>query len=118
MSDTLKAKAGSLALTSDEYSDIYLKIFSYFSKRNLKWPTTDQAIKWAHTESGEVFEQLLAKDVGWVRNHPDMHEEFSEEKLVEEIGDQIFMLIVASMVMGWDVLQVMSDKMERKLELI
>ena len=90
-------------------------LFHYYEKRGLRWPTLDEALQWAHTESGEVTELLLARTSGWVRNNPEKHEDFSETKLMEEIADQVFMLLVAGMVSGYNVLDVMMNKMQRKL---
>ena len=90
-------------------------LFHYYEKRGLRWPTLDEALQWAHTESVEVTELLLARTSGWVRNNPEKHEDFSETKLMEEIADQVFMLLVAGMVSGYNVLDVMMNKMQRKL---
>ena len=95
---------------------ILSEIYHYFKVRGLRWPTAEQALQWAHTESGEVAEQLLAQQPGWIRNNPENKDEYSEEKFLEEISDQVLMLLVAGMVMGYDILEVMHDKMNRKLD--
>lgn len=112
----LEKKAWKLAFDSRNHHRLLLKIHDYFTRRQYRWPTLEEALQWAHTESGEVSEQLLARRPGWIRNNPDDHSEFSEEKLIEEIADQVFMLIVAGMVEGYDVLDVMQNKLERKLK--
>jgi hypothetical protein len=111
----LEKKAWSAAFNARKGRRILLMIHDYYVRRKYRWPTLEEALQWAHTESGEVSEQLLARRPGWVRNNPDDHSEYSEEKLIEEIADQIFMLIVAGMVEGHDVLTVMQTKLERKL---
>lgn len=115
--ETLKTNAKDIAfknLTSDD--TLLWNIYCYFKQRELRWPTLEQALQWAHTESGEVTEQLLAREPGWVRNNPDDHSEYSNDKLLEEIADQVFMLLIAGMVEGHDILSVMQNKMKRKLE--
>jgi len=110
-------KAEETAITSYGNNSYLLAfIVDYYRLRNLKWPTVEEALMWAQTESGEVYEQLLAREGGWVRNNPDEHEEYDRKKLAEEISDQILMLLVAGMVDGFDILQIMRDKMERKLK--
>jgi len=105
-------KAAIVSINSPEI----MRIYSYYIDRKLRWPTLDEALQWANSESGEVSEQLLARQPGWVRNNPEKHPEFSEEKLFEEIADQVFMLLIAGMVEGYDILDIMQKKMQRKLE--
>lgn len=87
----------------------------YYNERGLVWPNSWEALGWASTELGEVYETLLA-DGNWVRNNPDDHPEtFDSDKFAEELGDGIMMLQVAGKVRGVDPLQSLYDKMERKL---
>ena len=92
------------------------KIKDYYKKRGLKWPKNSwQALGWLHSEIGEVYELLQAREGGWVRNNPDEHDEFARERLAEELGDCVMMLYVAGIVEGVDIEQGLLDKMERKL---
>lgn len=112
----LQYRASVVASESIRHKELYTQILEYFEKRELKWPTMEEALMWAHTESGEVTEQLLTRMPGWVRNHPEKIRDGSDKAVIEEIGDQVFMLLIAGMVMKWDVLEAMQCKMERKLE--
>src|SRR5688572_12188954 len=87
----------------------------YYDFRNLKFPNFHQAMSWVHTELGEVYELILARDGGWVRNNPETKEAFSKERLAEELGDAIFMLIVAGMAEGVDPLKAMEHKIREKM---
>lgn len=104
------------AMEAEVQDQILYDIFQYFKKRNLKFPTMEEALHWANAESGEISEQLLARNPGWVRNNPLDHGAYDEEKLMEEISDQALMLMVAGAVSGYDILQLIQDKMKRKLK--
>lgn len=92
------------------------EIKEYYEKRELKHPNIWQALGWVAAELGEVYEQLMAREGGWVRNNPENHEEqFSKDRLAEELGDVIFMLIVAGIEEGVDPVEAIRDKMQRKL---
>jgi hypothetical protein len=90
----------------------YIK--DYYEARGLKWPSFDNAMKWAITEIAEVYELDLARESGWVRNNPEKHEGFTKERLAEELGDVIFMLLVAGITEDVDPLRAMLSKMDRK----
>jgi len=89
---------------------------SYYDKRKLKWPTFDEAMKFVHTELGEIYELDLSRIGGFIRNHPESKPQFSKEALAEELGDAIFMLLVAGYSEGVDPLEAMQKKMRDKLE--
>lgn len=91
-------------------------ISTYYSKRNLKWPSVDEAMQWMETEVGEVYEILLARDGGWVRNNPSGKPAYSKEALAEELGDAVMMLIVAGIVEGVDVVDALEHKIYSKLQ--
>lgn len=91
-------------------------INTYYSKRELVWPTTDQAMQWVETELGEVYELLLARQPGWVRNNPGNKPPFNRGELAEELGDAIMMLIVAGIAEGVDPIGAMEHKIYRKLQ--
>lgn len=92
------------------------KIENYYQKRALKHPNLWEALGWATAELGEVYEVILSWQPGWVRNNPENHPVKSKEDLAEELGDVIFMLVVAGMEEGVDPLDALERKMERKLE--
>ena len=86
----------------------------YYEARGLVWPDSRAALLWALTELAEAAELELARD-DWVRNNPGDKEEWSSERFAEELGDVIFMCIVAAIVEGEDALKAMIDKLSRKL---
>lgn len=92
-------------------------ITEYYDKRGLKWPNFDEAMKFVQTELAEVYELDLARIGGFVRNHPENKPQFSKEALAEELGDAIFMLLVAGMAEGVNPLEAMQNKMRKKLEI-
>jgi NTP pyrophosphatase (non-canonical NTP hydrolase) len=95
---------------------VAMKIEEYYEKRNLHYPTFDEAMKWAITEVGEVYEVDLVRNPNWVRNNPEDKPEFSAEALAEELGDVIMMIMVAGMVEGVNPLGALLKKMERKMK--
>lgn len=88
-------------------------IRNYYYKRNLKTPTSQEAILWAITELGEASDLLLMKTTDWVRNNE--HERYSVERFEEELGDAIMMLVVAGWVARGDPIKALVEKIERKL---
>jgi len=95
--------------------DLVELIKKYYNERKLKWPSFDEAMKFVVTELAEVYELDLARIGGFVRNHPETKEEFSKERLSEELGDAIFMLLVAGYVEGVNPIESMKAKMCKKL---
>lgn len=96
--------------------DIYELIARYYEHRHLIWPgNADTALDWALTEMAEAKELLLARQARWVRNHPQNEEPFSRERLAEELGDILMMVMVAGMVEGLDPIQALREKIERKM---
>lgn len=90
-------------------------IRDYYLERGLTWPTSTEAMGFLATEQGEVWELLLSRKSGWVRNNPQNKPQWSPEKFSEELGDVIMMAIVAGLVEGVDPVQSLVDKVERKL---
>ena len=90
-------------------------IKKYYEGRDLKYPDVWQSLAWATTDFGEVYELLLARQGGWVRNNPDDKASFTPEKFSEELGDVIMMLMVAGYVEGVNPIQSLKDKIARKL---
>ena len=96
--------------------DLVKLIRAYYEQRGLTFPSFDNAMKFVQTELAEVYELDLARIGGWVRNNPQNKPQFSREALAEELGDAIFMLVVAGIAEGVDPIQAMRNKMQRKLE--
>jgi len=89
---------------------------NYFYERGLVWPKTVwEALGWAHTELGEVYELVLSRRKGWLRNNPENHSEFTAARLAEELGDTIMMLVVAGIVEGVDPVEALREKIIRIL---
>lgn len=97
-------------------SDLINLVNEYYNYRKLKFPDFSSAMKFVMTELAEVYELDLAREGGWIRNHPENKPEFSKEALSEELGDAIFMLIVAGMAEGVDPIESMKTKMKTKME--
>ena len=93
---------------SQEFIDA---VKEYYKIRNLKWPTVWEGMAWCQTEMAEVYELLLAKEGGWVRNNPTDHAAYSDEKLEEELGDAILMLTVSGIAAGVNPIESMLKKM-------
>jgi NTP pyrophosphatase (non-canonical NTP hydrolase) len=93
-------------------------IQDYYEKRGLKFPDFDNAMKFVHTEIAEVYELDLSRVGGWIRNHPENKPDFDKQKLAEELGDAIMMLLVAGMAEGVDPIDALYRKIEKKLESI
>ena len=100
---------------TDITDKLIICIRDYYDIRGLKWPTFDDAMKFAHTEIAEVYELDLARTGGYVRNHPENKPIYSPEKLSEELGDAILMLIVAGIVEGVNPLQSLLTKIGGKV---
>ena len=92
-------------------------VIQYYDYRRLKWPSIWEALGWAHTELGEAYEVLLAAVGGWKRNNPQDHPDgWDKDKFGEELGDAVMMLIVAGIIAGVDVEEILREKIRRKLE--
>lgn len=90
-------------------------INKYYSDKGLTFPNFENAMKFVITELGEVYELDLARIGGWVRNNPQNKPAFSKEKLAEELGDVIMMLMVAGIAEGVDPELALVNKIARKL---
>jgi NTP pyrophosphatase (non-canonical NTP hydrolase) len=87
---------------------------NYFVKRKLVWPSFDDAMKFAITEIAEVYELDLSRR-NWVRNNPEDKPKFTKEKLAEELGDVIMMLMIAGINENVDPLEALINKMCKKI---
>lgn len=97
-------------------SRLKLDIEEYYKMRALKHPNVWEALGWATAELGEVYEVLMSQSGGWVRNNPQNHPKKTDDDLAEELGDVIFMLVVAGIEKGVDPIDAMERKMRRKLQ--
>lgn len=105
-------------LAHGDYEVLSLQnVLAYFYFRELKMPDTEyEALGFLVTELGEVYEQLLAKTEGWVRNNPQNKEEHSTVLFAEELGDVIMMALIAGYVGGADPIAALHLKMARKMK--
>lgn len=87
----------------------------YYNQRGLKYPNFDEALKFVHTELGEVYELDLSRIGGWVRNNPDSKPVFDKEELGKELGDVIMMVIMAGLAEGIDPIKSLEVKLKSKL---
>lgn len=101
----------------EEEPTLFQAIKHYYTSRGLTLPNFDNAMKFVQTELAEVYELDLARIGGWVRNNPQNKPTYSKEKMAEELGDAIMMLMVAGITEGVDPIQALTQKMERKLKL-
>lgn len=99
-------------MDTNEFHQLIRRLYAV---RNMKWPNVWESLGWVTHELGEVYDLLLAQQGGWVRNNPQNHEDFSQERFEEELGDTIFMLIVTGMVTNTDPLRSMQTKILRKI---
>lgn len=97
-------------------SNLAQEIKDYYGKRGLNSPNLWEALGWVHAELGEVYEVLFSWNPNWVRNNPEKHPVKTKEDLAEELGDAIFMLVVAGLTQGVDPIDALRSKMYRKVE--
>ncbi len=90
-------------------------IDEHHTRRGLKFPNEWEALAFAQTELGEVYELLLAEIPGWTRNHPERHEGFTGERFAEELGDVIMMVMMAGMARGVNPLDALAKKLYAKI---
>jgi len=88
-------------------------IKAYYQIRELKEPTTTEAILWATSELGEVCDVLLELRGGWTRNHPEDKRD-TVDALVEELADVLMMVMVAGHTIGSDLEEVLIARMKEK----
>ena len=98
-----------------KFEEIYDLIQQEFALRNKVRPTVEEAILWLITELAEVAEIQLDRGRTWVRNNPENKSQYSKEHLAEELGDVIYMALVAGMVAEVDPLQAMEYKVKAKI---
>ena len=89
-------------------------VINHFAVSGKTWPDVWRALAFVHTELAEVYELLLARDGGWQRNHA--HEQFSPDRLAEELGDVLMMVLVAGIVAEVDPVVALLQKIAPDLE--
>jgi NTP pyrophosphatase (non-canonical NTP hydrolase) len=103
----------------DNKIDLMEEIVEYTSKRQYVMPNVWQAMGWVNAEIGEVYEVLLDwSATNWVRNNPEKHPHKTKEDLATELGDVIFMLMLAGYSEGVNPLEALKTKMRNKLDKI
>ena len=107
-------EAAKLHLDFDGATNIRFAIKHHFDGLEKLMPTTEDALLFMDTESAEAKELLLACKP-YVRNHPENKERYSKERFSEELGDVIYMAMVASATVGMNPLQSIQEKMEFKI---
>jgi hypothetical protein len=96
-------------------------IIAEFHKRGRVWPAdADDALDWAITEIAECKELTLDRRAqqrgkGWVRNNPEKHDGYSDERLLDELCDVMYMVQIAGIVEGVDVLDTLHDRLVRQV---
>jgi NTP pyrophosphatase (non-canonical NTP hydrolase) len=97
-------------------TDLLSLIKEYYDYRKLQYPPDAwQSLAFSTTELAEVYELLLDRQGGYVRNNPESKPKFSKERLAEELGDAIFMLLVTGIIEDVDPLQALENKMRTKM---
>lgn len=96
---------------SNMVNQLTLKVLLHFNNSGKIWPSLEDAILFLQTEIGEAIELLLSKKP-YKRNHPDNKELFTKERFAEELGDVIYMAIIAGNIAEVDVIQVLLKKIK------
>ena len=104
-------------LLTKDYTHVALfeTIFSHFVSKGKIWPNVDDSFHFLDTEIAEAKELLLAKK-NYRRNNPDKKEPYSSERLAEELGDALYMVIVKGIVTNTNPIHAMLNKMKKDLE--
>ncbi len=100
------------------WSDLTREIMIHGTVRDIRWPSTLEALSWFNTELGEAMELYMAKPIEgrqWVRNHPEDKEPWSKERFAEELGDAIMMLVMMGLAEDVDPLWALHQKLQRKI---
>lgn len=91
------------------FSELIEQIEAYYRARGLKWPDKKDAAIWLTTEVGELLDSLMRQESGWVRN--------TQKELDPslELADCLLMVMVCAKAMNVDVVEVLLEKMEKKI---
>lgn len=96
-------------------NELYSIVTDHFFGLKRVTPSTEHALLFIGTELSEASELLLSR-VAYRRNHPNDKESFSKERFAEELGDIIYMAIIAGYVEGVDPVEAMIKKMESQIK--
>ncbi len=91
------------------YPSIVELVKQYYDFRGLTAPDANQAFLFLTSEVGELADAFVEKQAQWVRNNPPR-----ERNVEDEIGDILMMLTVFAATQGYDPLQALLHKMEKK----
>ena len=95
------------------FSFVSKKVLADFRERRRQTPSTEDALLFIQTELAEATELVLAKpNKKYLRNSPK--EPFSKARFAEELGDIIYMTIIAGYTENVDPLMAMKNKMEEQ----
>lgn len=86
-------------------------ILAYFRHRKMRVPSVVEAVVYAQTEMGEVFDALMRNGhfgAGWVRNAERTVD------VAEEIADAYMMLELAASASGFSLQEKLREKMIKK----
>lgn len=89
------------------------EVLKHFEKMGRVWPSVEDALLFIATELAEATELVLAEKP-YVRNHAK--EPFSPGRFAEELGDIIYMCVIAGQTRGVDPVEAMLAKMFRQVE--
>ena len=103
----------SLLDDADFLDPLTYEVVETFNALGRVWPTTPDALLFIHTEVSEAAELDLARRT-YIRNH--VKEPFTKERYAEELGDIIYMAIIAGRAEGVDAVAAMRAKMQKQLE--
>lgn len=96
--------------------NLYDQVVKHFNSKGRRWPSPHDALLFLFTEIAEATELYLSQPIkAYVRSHPEQKEPYSEERYAEELGDVIYMAIVAGAVMGVDPVEAMVERMSLEL---
>lgn len=95
-----------------DISSLSIVVQRYFEFRKYRIPNRDQAFKFLTSELGELADELVQAEGGWVRNNP----EDKGKGVSQEAGDVLMMLLAFSMVEDtwFDLIDAMFAKMASK----
>lgn len=89
------------------------EVLNHFETMGRVWPSTEDALLFIATELAEATELVLAEKA-YKRNHAK--EPFSPGRFAEELGDIVYMCVIAGQTRGVDPVEAMLAKMFRQVE--
>jgi len=86
---------------------------SYMAFKGMKIPNTTEAFLFLTSEIGELADQIVSTQPGWVRHHPDK-ERGADEQVEREAADCLMMLTATLFAFDVDPLTAMIEKFNSK----